>query len=471
MSLKRQSIKKNVLIGLLVFGIIFLFLVLDQSKENEAWVNFPFEPLEFRQPAVWNYSDISPPYGANPYPTRYDHPAGWINLGGSGIYVDPTDPPGPPGGQYVQEEGELPESIHIIKFYDTETWKTMDGFIVKSISFKIKTKGEFRFNLRLSGGAEFFDFEHKKLDNALLDGNWQVVEKDINLPSGDSDYQEEDYEYKAFDFLYVFKGENEFRIDDIIITSDEGVQFVIEDFEYDDVIGNHEWQFYDYYDEDYFNPLIPVYDEELGSRVFVCNDSYRKKGPGEWVYKVDDKTYPVNRLTNGIAYQYITTTGSSAYSNTGIYRTGSWNYGYQTPAYPYPFNSANSYPYSYGLGSAAFGYQTPAYPYTYNSANSYPYSYGLSRTNFGYQYPAIGFSSNPYGFANQPYAYNNTSGLFSQPYGYNFNAVPFNSYGSGFYPSANFGYGYGSGFGASPYAPPWGVGYPGGFPGFGGGWY
>lgn len=424
MARKRRSVKKIVLISLLVLGIISFFSIWNRSGKKAA-VAIDYSnigPINFRPVAQWpSYGAPYLPYGSGPY--RIAPSAGWIQLE-EGLYVDPISAAFPPGGDYVQEEGILPIGIQMTKYYDPEGHTTMDGFTVKSVSFRIKTKGEFDFYVSRTNGSEYFHFNFPddkfyayKLDEALIDGTWHTVEKDLDLPSG---YQKEDYEFKVFSFGYDFNGENEFQIDDIIITSDEGVEFVIDDFEYDDVIGNHGWELAGKYDEEYFNPLIPVYDDELDSRVFVCNDSYRIKGPGRWVYKAGDRTY--NLVTPGIAFQYLTPIGSSTYSNTNPYRVGSWNYGYQGPTYAYPYN------------------------------------YGLSGTNFGYQNPTFTFP-NMYGFSNQSPAYN-------------FSALPFSSYGSRFYPTNNFGYGYGSGFGISPLSS-WGFGYPASFPVFGGGtgWY
>jgi len=439
--------KKRGSAGLIFAGAIILFSLLLQSPKKTTAIDLPYgndfsQPNWFSQPAI---PDIPQPiiYNGRSYPIRPSQeeldllrtgpPAGWTPVGD--YYVDPYNPPGPSGGSYVQTEGGYAKHIGLTKWFDSKNHTPMPGFTPIAISFKIKTKAEFDFSVSRVGGSLYFEFDlpsdySNKLDEALLDGNWQVVEKNLDLPSN---YNQGDHEFKAFKFGYHFVGEGGFCLGDIILTSDEGEKLVLDDFEYDDEIGNHGWEL-GAYDEDYFEPLIPVYDDELGSRVFECNESYKIRGPGRYVYKAGDTLYPF--AWPDIYFPGIDASSqSSPYTNTDIYRSSlTSGYSFSNPGFQYPSYSS-PYP---------FGSQNPIYSSPYGG-------YGSQNPNF----------TSPYqnGFSNQPPLYGSgSSPLWSGGGGY---STPYGNQGYGLRFSSPPSYG---GFGG-------GFGYPGVYPGFGSGWF
>jgi len=323
----------------------------------------------------------------------YTPPPGFVRIGNVGL--NPNIPPenAPAGGRYVVED-QYPDNIDIRKYVNEG--KPKAGFNPKSLSFRIKSRDKFEFEILESSSERFYinftSSMDNHLDEAILDGEWQNVEWELDLP--------QDYNGGC-------------QVDDIIVTSDEGEELVIDDFEYSDDITNHGWEIIGIGIDKSFKSFFPVYNNELNSLVFECNESYGIGYP-RTVYRAGDTTYPLAGWTPSISRPSFASLGQYGMENFSSYQNQSYfpsnnfstgtSYGFQ---YPASFqNQGTSFPYN-----PAFGNQLPAYGYRSDS-------FGPSQGNYFSPYnPGYGNTGYSSGFGASPF-WGNSQGNFWNQGGY-----------------------------------------------------
>jgi len=245
MSERGKGYLKIITAGLLG-GVILLICSLFIQFTCQAWTpNSPYYNPTYNLPdnppdniympyadAAFQDTGYYPFYGIY---VPYTPPPGFVRIGNVGL--NPNIPPenAPPGGRYVVED-QYPDKIEIRKYVNeyVNEGKSKAGFTPKSLSFRIKTKDRFGFKIIESSRERFsigfYSSSDNPLDEVILDGEWHSVEQDIDLPG-----------YEGIIF-YSYLKESGCQVDDIIVTSDEGEELVIDDFEYSDDITNHGWE-------------------------------------------------------------------------------------------------------------------------------------------------------------------------------------------------------------------------------------